>query len=139
MARVRGQVGSSTRYLTWKEIGPKVSDGKKPGWQNNQGRDNRVSLYYYYYYCYYNNNIIIIINVIINIIIFINNMIFSSTIRWKIYKYTYLFTCHLWPYIIIRRRSCLLLLIENQCFCLCSIFFATISLILPKFCIIVVS
>ena len=45
MARARGQVGSLTKYLTWREIGPKVSEGEKPGWRNNQGQDNQVPLY----------------------------------------------------------------------------------------------
>ena len=40
-ARVRGKVGSLIRYLICREIGPKVSDSKKPGWRDNQGRDNQ--------------------------------------------------------------------------------------------------
>ena len=31
IVRARGQVGGLTRYLTWKEIGPKVRDSEKPG------------------------------------------------------------------------------------------------------------
>ena len=45
MARTRRQVGGLTRYLTWREIGPKVRDGEKPGWRDNEGRDNQVPLY----------------------------------------------------------------------------------------------
>ena len=36
MVRARGQVGDITRYITWREIGPKVSDGEKPGWRDNE-------------------------------------------------------------------------------------------------------
>ena len=42
----RGQVGGLTSFLTWRENGPKVSDGEKPGWRDNQGRDNQVLLYF---------------------------------------------------------------------------------------------
>ena len=45
MARARGQIGGLTRYFTWREIELKVSDGEKPGWRDNQGRDNQVPLY----------------------------------------------------------------------------------------------
>ena len=45
MARARSQVGGLARYLTWREIRPKVSDGEKPGWRDKQWRDNQVRLF----------------------------------------------------------------------------------------------
>ena len=48
LARARGQVGRLTRYLIWKEIGPKVNDDEKPGWRDNQGQDKQVPLYMNY-------------------------------------------------------------------------------------------
>ena len=44
MARARGQIGGLTRYLTWRENGATVRDGEKPGWRNNQERDDQVLL-----------------------------------------------------------------------------------------------
>ena len=83
VARARGQVGGLTKYLIWSEIGPKVSDGEKPGWRDNQRRDNQVQLYIYMMLL-----IIYIIKSNIHIILSITYMIqlFIYTIQSITYK-----------------------------------------------------